>query len=91
MGRRGEVGEGTRVHSCWRIRISQFIKAEAICAQMLNIMAVAFAEVVTDDAAINAKLNPSIHAEDQAYKLALKEGTSFREAHKQVTEGLKTP
>ncbi|HXC58296.1 MAG TPA: argininosuccinate lyase [Steroidobacteraceae bacterium] len=60
-----------------------------ICTQTLDIMAAALAEVVFDEAAINAKVNPGIHAADQAYEIALKEGIPFREAHKRVAESLK--
>ncbi|MEO8306404.1 MAG: argininosuccinate lyase, partial [Pseudomonadota bacterium] len=42
------------------------------CAQTLDIMAAALAEVVFDETAIKAKVNPGIHAADQAYELALK-------------------
>jgi argininosuccinate lyase len=55
-----------------------------ICGQSLDIMAAALAEVMFDEAAIKAKVNPSIHAADQAYELALKEGIPFREAYKRI-------
>ena len=60
-----------------------------ICAQTLDIMAAALTEVVFDGAGIKAKINPSIHAADQAYELALKEGIPFREAYKRVAGALK--
>jgi argininosuccinate lyase len=55
-----------------------------LCAQTLDIMAAALTEVTFDEAAIEAKVNPSIHAADQAYELALKEGIPFREAYKRI-------
>jgi argininosuccinate lyase len=60
-----------------------------ICAQTLDIMAAAMAEVVFDETAITTKVNPSIHAADQAYELALKEGIPFRDAYKRVATSLK--
>jgi argininosuccinate lyase len=62
-----------------------------LCAQTLDIMAAALAEVVFDEAAIKAKTNAGIHAADQAYELALKEGIPFREAYKRVSETLRNP
>jgi argininosuccinate lyase len=53
-------------------------------------MAAALAEVVFDEAAIKAKVNPAIHAADQAYELALKEGIPFREAYRRVASTLKS-
>ena len=61
-----------------------------ICGQTLDIMAAALAEVVFDEAAIKAKVNPAIHAADQAYELALKEGIPFREAYRRVASTLKS-
>ena len=61
-----------------------------ICGQTLDIMAAALAEVVFDEAAIKAKVNPGIHAADQAYELALKEGIPFREAYRRVASTLKS-
>ena len=59
-----------------------------ICGQTLDIMAAALAEVAFDEAAIKTKVNPSIHAADQAYEIALKEGIPFREAYKRVATQL---
>ena len=59
------------------------------CAQTLDIMAAALPEVVFDEAAIRAKINPAIHAADQAYEISLKEGIPFREAYKRVGSQLK--
>lgn len=61
-----------------------------ICGQTLDIMAAAMAEVVHIEAAIKGKVNPSIHAADQAYELALKEGIPFREAYRHVAGALKS-
>lgn len=52
-------------------------------------MAAPLAEVVFDEAAIKAKVNPGIHAADQAYEPALKEGIPFREAYRRVAGTLK--
>jgi argininosuccinate lyase len=61
-----------------------------VCGQTLDIMAAAMAEVVFDEAAIKARVNPAIHAADQAYELALKEGIPFREAYRRVASTLKS-
>jgi len=47
--------------------------------------------VVFDEAAIKSKVNPAIHAADQAYELALKEGIPFREAYKRIAIRIKSP
>jgi argininosuccinate lyase len=57
-----------------------------LCAQTLEIMALALAEVTFDEEAIKARVNPAIHAADQAYELAMKEGIPFREAYRRVAE-----
>lgn len=59
-----------------------------ICTQTLDIMAAALPEVVFDEASIKAKVNPAIHAADQAYEISLKEGIPFREAYKRVAASL---
>jgi argininosuccinate lyase len=45
--------------------------------------------VVFDEAAIKARVNPAIHAADQAYELALKEGIPFREAYRRIAASIK--
>jgi argininosuccinate lyase len=60
-----------------------------LCAATLDIMAAALAEVVFDEAAIKARVNPAIGAADEAYALVLKEGIPFREAYKRVAAKLK--
>jgi argininosuccinate lyase len=60
-----------------------------ICGQTLAIMAAALAQVRFDEAAIKGKVNAAIHAADQAYELALKEGIPFRDAYKIVASQLK--
>jgi argininosuccinate lyase len=60
-----------------------------ICGQTVDIMAAALAEVVFDEAAIKARVNPAIHAADQAYELALKEGIPFREAYRRIAASIK--
>jgi argininosuccinate lyase len=60
-----------------------------LCAQTLDIMAAALAEVRFDEAAIKARVNPAIAAADEAYALVLKEGIPFREAYRRVAEKLK--
>jgi argininosuccinate lyase len=60
-----------------------------LCAQTLEIMAAALAEVTFDEEAIKARVNPAIHAADQAYELAMKEGIPFREAYRRVAEVLR--
>jgi argininosuccinate lyase len=59
-----------------------------LCAQTLEIMAAALAEVTFDEEAIKARVNPAIHAADQAYELAMKEGIPFREAYRRIAAGL---
>ena len=61
-----------------------------LCAQTLDIMAAALAQVSFDEAAIKARINPAIGAADEAYALVLKEGIPFREAYKRVAEKLKS-
>jgi argininosuccinate lyase len=56
-----------------------------LCTQTLDIMAAALAEVRFNAATI--KLDPAIHAAEEAYSLVRKEGISFREAYRRV--GLK--
>jgi len=46
--------------------------------------------VTFDEAAIKARVNPAIHAADQAYELAMKEGIPFREAYKRIAATQKT-
>lgn len=53
-----------------------------ICAQTLDIMAAALPQVVFN--AERIRIDPSIHAADEAYELVLKEGIPFREAYKRV-------
>ena len=60
-----------------------------LCAQTLEIMALALPEVTFDEEAIKARVNPAIHAADQAYELAMKEGIPFREAYRRVAASLK--
>ena len=55
-----------------------------LCAQTLEIMALALPEVMFDEEAIKARVNPAIHAADQAYELAMKEGIPFREAYRRI-------
>ena len=47
------------------LKLPLFRGAE-VCAQMLDIIAAALAKVMFDEAAITAKVGPSIHASDQA-------------------------
>lgn len=47
-------------------------------------MAVGLAEVVFDERMTKTKVNPSIHAADEGYELALKEGIPFRDAYKRI-------
>jgi argininosuccinate lyase len=53
-----------------------------ICAQTLDIMAAALPQVEFNPDRI--RIDPSIHAADEAYALVLKEGIPFREAYKRV-------
>ncbi len=53
-----------------------------ICAQTLDIMAAALPQVVFN--AERIRIDPSIHAADEAYELVLKEGIPFREAYRRV-------
>jgi argininosuccinate lyase len=59
------------------------------CAQTLDMMATALAEVSFDETAIKSKVNAAINAADEAYELVLKEGIPFREAYKRVGAKLK--
>jgi len=61
-----------------------------LCAQTLEIMALALPEVTFDEEAIKARVNPAIHAADQAYELAMKEGIPFREAYRRIAQGVKS-
>lgn len=60
-----------------------------LCGQTLDIMAAALPEVTFDDAMIMEKINPAIHAADQAYALSLKEGIPFRDAYRLVSTQLR--
>ena len=59
------------------------------CAQTLDMMATALAEVSFDEAAVKSKVNAAINAADEAYELVMKEGIPFREAYKRVGAKLK--
>ncbi|MGC4029072.1 MAG: argininosuccinate lyase [Steroidobacteraceae bacterium] len=53
-----------------------------ICAQSLDIMAAALPQIAFNPDRI--RIDPSIHAADDAYELVLKEGIPFREAYRRV-------
>jgi argininosuccinate lyase len=53
-----------------------------LCAQTLDIMTAAVAEVAFDPAGI--EIDPAIHAADEAYALVQNEGIPFREAYRRV-------
>jgi argininosuccinate lyase len=53
-----------------------------LCAQTLDVLAAALAEVTFVPAGIH--VDPAIHAADEAYALVLKEGIPFREAYRRV-------
>lgn len=53
-----------------------------VCRQALDIMAAALPQVQFNPERI--RIDPSIHAADQAYELVLREGIPFREAYRRV-------
>jgi argininosuccinate lyase len=53
-----------------------------LCAQTLDIMAAALAEITFDPTGI--RIDPAIHAADEAYALVVNEGIAFREAYRRV-------
>jgi argininosuccinate lyase len=58
-----------------------------LCLQSLDIMAAALQQVQFDPARI--RIDPSIHAAEQANALVVSEGIPFREAYRRVAETLK--